>query len=116
MGELLASGREQEQLICSTTPSTTTSRPDAWTCGTATDVDGVVLSVTNTGSWVPPGEIERLFEPFQRLARERTASDRHCGLGLSIVRAIATAHGGTVAAEPRPDGGLVVTVRLPGAG
>jgi signal transduction histidine kinase len=83
---------------------------------TATDADGAVLSVTNTGSWVPPGEIERLFEPFQRLARERTASDRHRGLGLSIVRAIATAHGGTVAAEPRPDGGLVVTVSLPAAG
>ena len=82
---------------------------------TATAVGGAVLSVTNTGPPVPPGEIERLFEPFQRLARERTASDRHRGLGLSIARAIASAHGGTVAAEPRPDGGLVVTVSLPAA-
>jgi signal transduction histidine kinase len=82
---------------------------------TATATDGAVLSVTNTGPWVPPGEIERLFEPFQRLARERTASDRHRGLGLSIARAIASAHGGTVAAEPRPDGGLAVTVSLPAA-
>ncbi len=83
---------------------------------TATDADRAVLSVSNTGPWVPPGEIERLFEPFQRLARERTASDRHRGLGLSIARAVATAHDGTVAAEPRPEGGLVVTVSLPAAG
>jgi signal transduction histidine kinase len=80
---------------------------------TAIVADHAVLSVSNTGSWVPPGEIERLFEPFQRLARERTASDRHRGLGLSIVQAIATAHGGTVTAEPMPDGGLIVTVSLP---
>ncbi len=72
-----------------------------------------VLSVANTGPRVPTQEIERLFEPFQRLARERTASDRHRGLGLSIVRAIATAHDGTVTAEPQPDGGLLVTVSIP---
>lgn len=80
---------------------------------TATVEGGAVLSVTNTGVWVPAAEIERLFEPFQRLSRERTASDSHRGLGLSIVRAIANAHGGTVAAEPRPDGGLAVTVSIP---
>ena len=80
---------------------------------TATEADRAVLSVSNSGPWVPRGEIDRLFEPFQRLASERTASDRHRGLGLSIARAIATAHDGTVDAEPRPDGGLVVTVSLP---
>ena len=74
-----------------------------------------VLSIANTGPHVPAGEIERLFEPFQRFAPDRTASDRHRGLGLSIVRAIATAHDGTVTAEPKPDGGLVVTVSLPAA-
>jgi signal transduction histidine kinase len=75
-----------------------------------------VLSIANTGPRVPVGEIERLFEPFQRFAPERTASDRQRGLGLSIVRAIATAHDGTVTAEPKPDGGLVVTVSLPADG
>jgi signal transduction histidine kinase len=74
-----------------------------------------VLSVANTGPLVPSPEIGRLFEPFQQLARERTASGLHHGLGLSIVRAIATAHDGTVTAEPNPDGGLVVTVSLPAA-
>jgi signal transduction histidine kinase len=82
---------------------------------TASDGPRVVLTVVNTGPYVPSGEIERLFEPFQRLARDRTGSDRHRGLGLSIVRAIATAHDGTVTATPRPDGGLVVTVSLPAA-
>jgi signal transduction histidine kinase len=82
---------------------------------TASDGPRAVLTVVNTGAHVPSGEIERLFEPFQRLARDRTASDRHRGLGLSIVRAIATAHDGTVTATPRPDGGLVVTVSLPAA-
>lgn len=80
---------------------------------TASVVSHAVLSIANTGPRVASQEIERLFEPFQRLARERTASDRHRGLGLSIVRAIATAHDGTVTAEPRPDGGLVMTVSLP---
>jgi signal transduction histidine kinase len=82
---------------------------------TASDGQRVALTVVNTGPYVPGDEIERLFEPFQRLARDRTASDRHRGLGLSIVRAIATAHDGTVTATPRPDGGLVVTVSLPAA-
>jgi signal transduction histidine kinase len=82
---------------------------------TASDGPRAVLTVINTGPHVPSGEIERLFEPFQRLARDRTASDRHRGLGLSIVRAIATAHDGTVTAVPRPDGGLAITVSLPAA-
>ena len=80
---------------------------------TATDGDHVVLSVTNTGPVVSPDEIERLFEPFQRLGPARTsAPDGHHGLGLSIVRAIAAAHEGTVVAEPQPSGGLTVTVTL----
>jgi signal transduction histidine kinase len=75
-----------------------------------------MLAIANTGPHVPADEIDRLFEPFQRVARERTTSDRHRGLGLSIVRAIATAHDGTVTAESRPDGGLIVTVSIPARG
>ncbi|TDC56054.1 HAMP domain-containing histidine kinase [Actinomadura sp. KC345] len=69
--------------------------------------------VTNTGPVVPAYEVETIFEPFRRLGNDRVRSDRGSGLGLSIVRATATAHGGTVTAAPRPGGGLVVTVRLP---
>ncbi len=72
-----------------------------------------VLVVTNTGPAVPRYEIPGLFEPFRRLADDRLVSPG-AGLGLSIVRAVARAHGGEVTAEPRPGGGLVVTVTLPG--
>ncbi|MGZ4185620.1 MAG: sensor histidine kinase [Solirubrobacteraceae bacterium] len=73
-----------------------------------------VLSVVNTGPAVPLGEVERLFEPFRRLAADRTAADgQHHGLGLSIVRAVAMAHRATVTAVPGVDGGLAVTVRFP---
>jgi signal transduction histidine kinase len=63
---------------------------------------------------LPPDEIDRLFEPFQRLSSGRgTPGTGSHGLGLSIARAIATAHDGAVTAEPRPEGGLAVSVRFP---
>ncbi|HEX6360997.1 sensor histidine kinase [Actinophytocola sp.] len=67
-----------------------------------------VLTVSNTGPVVPADAVERLFQPFQRLGPARTGEG--LGLGLSIVRAIATAHDATVEAVPRQEGGLVVTV------
>ncbi|MEV0320307.1 sensor histidine kinase [Streptomyces sp. NPDC050658] len=79
---------------------------------TTRTADGrAVVSVTNTGPEVPAEQVERLFEPFQRLGR--TAGDGHHGLGLSIVRAIATAHGAEIAAHARPGGGLTVDVTFP---
>ena len=74
-----------------------------------------VLSVSSTGPPVPPDEIERLFEPFQRLDRTRVNQNGHHGLGLSIVRAIASAHDAHLAAQARPGGGLTVTVGFPAA-
>ncbi|MGV4987301.1 sensor histidine kinase [Streptomyces sp. NPDC001709] len=72
-----------------------------------------VLTVTNTGPVVPAYEIDNLFEPFRRLRTERTGSDKGVGLGLSIVRSVARAHGGHIAARPREGGGLVMRVTLP---
>jgi len=81
---------------------------------TAAGTDGAFLSVANDGAVIPAAEVKRLLEPFQRLGTDRTAqSDGHHGLGLSIVRAIATAHHATLLAEARPEGGLAVTVRFP---
>lgn len=74
-------------------------------------VGRVVLSVSNDGQVVPPDQVDRLFEPFHRL--HRTAADGHHGLGLSIVRAIAQAHGATVTAKARPGGGLAIDVAFP---
>jgi len=74
------------------------------------------LMVRNTGPEVPAGTVGTLFEPFRRGTAERTsAADQGVGLGLSIVRSVARAHGGDVGAEPREGGGLTVRVRLPAA-
>jgi signal transduction histidine kinase len=71
------------------------------------------LSVANTGPIVPPNEVDRLFQPFRRLGVDRTGHGEGFGLGLSIVRAIATAHGADVAARARPGGGLEVVIEFP---
>ncbi|MGW5157678.1 sensor histidine kinase [Nonomuraea wenchangensis] len=73
----------------------------------------VELVVANTGLPVPAYEIETIFEPFRRLHGDRLRSDRGSGLGLSIVKVIAEAHGGTVTGWPREEGGLTITVELP---
>ncbi|MEU6369159.1 HAMP domain-containing sensor histidine kinase [Streptomyces sp. NPDC046931] len=72
-----------------------------------------VLVVANTGPVVPAYEIDNLFEPFTRLRTERTGSDKGVGLGLSIARSVARAHGGHISAQPREGGGLVMRVMLP---
>jgi signal transduction histidine kinase len=72
-----------------------------------------VLVVSNTGPVVPAYETDNLFEPFRRLRTERTGSDKGVGLGLSIARSVARAHGGHIAARPREGGGLVMRVTLP---
>jgi signal transduction histidine kinase len=84
---------------------------------TATRPDGTVtLQVSNTGPVVPRYDIPSVFEPFRRLDNDRLSSPSSgAGLGLSIVRAVAHAHGGEVHAEPRDSGGLVITVTLPAA-
>lgn len=71
----------------------------------------VVLRVTSSGVPVTEARVEELFEPFRRGASRATGSGS--GLGLSIVRAVVSAHRGTVTAVPVPGGGLEVTVRLP---
>ncbi|MEU8305559.1 ATP-binding protein [Actinomadura sp. NPDC048955] len=71
------------------------------------------LRVVNTGRPVPSYEVATIFEPFRRLGADRTGSRDGAGLGLSIVRAVVTAHGGAIDTVPRPDGGLSITIRLP---
>jgi signal transduction histidine kinase len=71
------------------------------------------LTVTNSGAVIPADEVERVFEPFQRLNGSRTGQEDGHGLGLSIVKAIATAHNATLTAQPRHAGGLAVEVIFP---
>lgn len=77
--------------------------------------DASVLRVENMGRPVPPELVPTLTEPFQR-GTERVRADEHAGvgLGLAIVHSIVRAHDGTLDLVPRPVGGLLVTVRLPG--
>ncbi|MFJ7064743.1 sensor histidine kinase [Streptomyces sp. NPDC101115] len=78
--------------------------------------DTSVLRVENTGHPLPPELLPTLTEPFQR-GTERARTDEHAGvgLGLAIVHSVVRAHAGTLDLAARPGGGLVVTVRLPGA-
>ncbi|WP_187366375.1 sensor histidine kinase [Trebonia kvetii] len=76
-----------------------------------------LIRVRNTGPHVPAESVPTLFEPFKRLGadRVRTGGRGGVGLGLAIVRSIVLAHQGTVAARPRPGGGLEIEVTLPAA-
>jgi signal transduction histidine kinase len=70
-----------------------------------------LLEVTNSGPGVPVAEVELLTEPFQRFDRRRS---RHgAGVGLSIVRAVTTAHAGKLRLAAREEGGLHAEVVLP---
>jgi len=73
------------------------------------------ITVRNTGPAIPPNEVERLFQPFRRLGIQRIRqTDGHgLGLGLAIVRAIASAHGATLIPHARPEGGLNIEVNFP---
>ncbi|TDD39603.1 sensor histidine kinase [Saccharopolyspora elongata] len=74
-----------------------------------------VLRVENTGHPLPPELVPTLTEPFRR-GTERIRTNEHAGagLGLAIVHSIVRAHDGTLDLTPRPTGGLLVTIRLPG--
>ena len=87
--------------------------PNGWV-GVAV-ADRPAITVANGGEVIPAAAVPTLFEPFRRLAGERSAKQGSSGLGLSIVRAIATAHGGTATARANPDGGLTIEIDLPRA-
>ena len=80
---------------------------------TGTSPAGAVLSVTSSGQVIPTTEVDRLFQPFQRLGPRPAHRDGGHGLGLSIIRAIATAHAAAITAQPRPGGGLAIDVTFP---
>ena len=71
------------------------------------------MTVANTGPLVNAADVDRIFQPFQRLSNR--TSHEGFGLGLAIVASIAAVHGGAATARPRDDGGLFVTVTIPSA-
>jgi signal transduction histidine kinase len=80
---------------------------------TATRAGQAILSVANDGPVIGAEDLDRLQQPFQQLGTARTNHGDGHGLGLSIVHAIATAHGATLAVQAQPTGGLRVTVSFP---
>jgi signal transduction histidine kinase len=72
------------------------------------------LSVTNSGPVVPATDVSQLFQPFQRFGDHGHARiGNGLGLGMSIVEAIATAHGATINARLPQEGGLAIVVSFP---
>jgi two-component system, OmpR family, sensor histidine kinase KdpD len=88
--------------------------------GTAIEVrahrtDGwVVIEVSDRGPGLPPGDEQRVFEKFFRVADRKTTPG--AGLGLTVCQAIIHAHGGRLEAANRPEGGARFTIELPAEG
>lgn len=70
------------------------------------------ITVTNSGPVIPGDQVQRLFQPFQRLAPDRHGRRDGYGLGLAIVSAVAQAHRASLVTGARPEGGLSITVRF----
>jgi len=77
------------------------------------DANGIEIAVDDEGLGIPEADLERVFEPFQRLEESRSRETGGTGLGLAIARSIARGHGGDIVLSNRPAGGLRATIRLP---
>jgi signal transduction histidine kinase len=77
----------------------------------AREPDAAILRVRDTGPGIPPDELPRIFDRLFRGDTSRT--ERGLGLGLSVVKAVTQAHGGTVDVKSTPDQGSTFTVSLP---
>lgn len=73
----------------------------------------VRIEITDEGQGIPPGELDRVFEPFHRGDQSRNKETGGVGLGLPIARNILRAHGGDVVLTNQPGGGVKATVTLP---
>jgi signal transduction histidine kinase len=74
---------------------------------------GYEIVVEDNGPGIPEADRQRVFEPFVRLETSRNAETGGTGLGLTLVKAIAAGHGGTVTLENRAEGGLRARLYLP---
>ncbi|MFE7130755.1 sensor histidine kinase [Streptomyces sp. NPDC057638] len=79
------------------------------------DGDRVSLSVSDTGTGIPPEDLPHVFDRFWRAEKSRSRRTGGSGLGLAIVRKLAEAHGGTIDVRSTPGQGSVFTLHLPPA-
>jgi len=80
-----------------------------------TNNGSVVVSVQDTGVGIASRELKKIFEPFYQVDQTLSRQAGGCGLGLSIVQSIVTAHRGCVAVESQPGRGSTFTISLPAA-
>jgi signal transduction histidine kinase len=81
--------------------------------GVRRDASDAVVEIADAGPGLPASELERVFTPFYRAEPSRNRKTGGIGLGLTVARAVARAHGGDVTLSPGAPRGLVATVRLP---
>jgi len=74
---------------------------------------GVQISLFNTGTGIPAPDLARVFEPFYRVEKSRSAEYGGSGLGLSIVKRIIELHGGRIDIESKPSAGTQVNIFIP---
>jgi signal transduction histidine kinase len=83
-------------------------------CGSATEGDGITVTVHDAGPGIPPEHLPRVFERFYRADPSRARGEGGTGLGLAIVKHLVEAHGGRVEAVSRPGEGTTVRCWFPG--
>jgi two-component system OmpR family sensor kinase len=105
------------QIVDNLLTNARTHTPDATPVSVRVRVDGgdAMLEVEDEGPGIPAEDAARIFERFYRGDPSRSRESGGAGLGLSIVSAVAEAHGGSAAYEPRPGGGSRFVVRIPRA-
>jgi signal transduction histidine kinase len=79
----------------------------------ADEDDRLEIRIQDEGPGLPPGELEKVFEPFYRVEGSRSRETGGTGLGLTIAKSVAEAHGGSLALRNRAEGGLEATLILP---
>jgi len=77
------------------------------------DAQSILLTVEDSGPGIPEDQLDLIFERFHRVDTARSRSDGGTGLGLAIARKLAEAHGGSLRAENRPEGGARFILSLP---
>jgi signal transduction histidine kinase len=107
--------RRLEQVLANLLDNAVRYTPDGGriTLGARWTVDGVLITVHNTGSYIAPQQLARIFERFYQVDPARTRDGHHGGLGLAIAREIVLAHGGTLTATSDPGAGTEFQVVLP---
>ncbi len=110
MAELDADPYRLRQVISNLVSNAINQMPEGGTLELTAGGDGerVRILVADTGPGIPPDRLEQVFERFVK-----SSDSAGSGLGLSIARDLVEAHGGTISAANRPEGGAAFTIDLP---